>query len=98
MSDDTGLSAWVKDIDEKQDEAIGLLRELVVEIRHIKERMDKQCTRIEQVENRVKDLESHRDKVMGELSGIKWLIVIGVTGAAALAAVIPAVIKWIQSV
>lgn len=92
MNGEANLGSWVKDIDRKQDEGLLLLKELQVTIKHMADRMDNQCARIEALESKVSALQSHKTKVMGELAMLKWLGVIAATALAAL----PSVVKWIR--
>ena len=71
MADGTGLGEWVKDNDRKLDELIVMVREMNVTLKHVEKRMDTQCSEIEALEQRVDVLESHKQKVDGELTMLR---------------------------
>ena len=71
MADGIGLGEWVKDNDRKLDELIVMVREMNVTLKHVEKRMDTQCSEIEALEQRVDVLESHKQKVDGELTMLR---------------------------
>ena len=93
MSDDTGLSSWVRDIDGKVDQVVIKLTEVHTDLKHFNQRTDKLCDRMETAEGRIDALENENHKHKGELNTLRIFgIVIGLIATVA----VPIVMYLIQ--
>ena len=82
---DVGLKQWVREIDKKVDNILEFMHKMEVHLDYTSKRIDTQCEKLANQDNRLKAVEDEIQKHKGELTMLKWILSgIGVVAAVAV--------------
>ena len=82
---DVGLKQWVLEIDKKVDNILEFMHKMEVHLDYTSKRIDTQCGKLANQDNRLKAVEDEIQKHKGELTMLKWILSgIGVVAAVAV--------------
>ena len=82
---DGGLKQWVREIDRKVNNILEFKHKTEVHLDYTSKRIDTQCEKLANQDNRLKAVEDEIQKHKGELTMLKWILSgIGVVAAVAV--------------
>ena len=90
---DVGLKQWVREIDKKVDNILEFMHKMEVHLDYTSKRIDTQCEKLANQDNRLKAVEDEIQKHKGELTMLKWIL----SGIGVIAAVAVPIVMMVKS-